>query len=127
LAVEFELVRENERLAIDQYIWGNTIDLAGAFGWAPKIASPKRKSRSILSLSEIGDEISDEDARSLALAIARCLSMLAGNQRPSRKQMAHLLMFAGENIEGHTARIDDAELRRIAKFCLGGVFRTQRS
>jgi hypothetical protein len=121
---EFEFVRGNERLQCDWPVWRRTTDLAIAFGWKPESIDPKKRSPRGLMHSTVGVEITDEDAQSLALAIRRCLSTLEANRRPTRRQIAHLLMSADKNdIEGNSIRVRRDELDRIANFCHGGGFR----
>ncbi len=121
---EFELVRGNERLQCDWLFWMKIVDLASAFGWKPRSIDPKRQSSLKMFHKTVGVEVADEDAQSLAMAIRQCLSMLEANRRPTRRQIARLLMLADKNdIEGNSIRVRRDELDRIANFCHGGGFR----
>ena len=121
MALEFELVRGNERLQCDWVVWLDTTDLARAFGWKPR----SRHLRQPLSnLMDYPAEVADEDAQSLALAIRQCLSMPTTNQRLSRRQFANLLCL---NAHTDRERVSVGALLeepfRIAKFCCKGGFR----
>jgi hypothetical protein len=113
---DIELIRGDEVFEYDSFVWRNITDLARAFGWKPR-------SRSLLKITA-SVEMSDEDALSLALAIARCASMLRANQRPNRNQFASMLWFSGKSdLKGNSVFIHLDEPARIAKFCLSGGFR----
>lgn len=118
---DFELVRGNERLLCDWFDWVGTIELARAFGWKPK--SRNLTLNSMCKIRRGGADVADEDAQSLAQAITRCVKTLAANQRPTRRQMASLLVLSVKrDFEGNTFRARLDEPARIAIFCLGGGF-----
>jgi hypothetical protein len=121
MMLEIELVRGNERLQCDWLVWLKTTELAGAFGWTPISINPMQQSLSTsLDVSD-GTEVAADDAQSLARVIKQCISVLAANQRPTRRQIAHLMMFQN-GVEGSTIYVDPNEAARIAIFCLGGSF-----
>ena len=96
MALDFELVRGDERLECDWFVWRDTIGLARAFGWKPKSINLKRQTLTKWADDEAASvEVADEDAQSLARAILQSIGMLAMNQRPTRKQMASLIWFTG--------------------------------
>jgi|SRR5450756_975358 hypothetical protein len=137
MTLNFELVRGNERLECDFFVWSDTTELARAFGWKPRSLNPTRTSLSKLLNASNPTEVSDEDARSLAAAIRQCFWMLATNKRPTRRQIASLIssihLTAGVSLKGDSillfvqepARIGVflREPVRIAKFCCNGGFR----
>ena len=129
MTLNFELVRGNDRLECDWFVWWDTTELARAFGWRPRSLNPTRPSLSKLMDVSNPPEVSNEDAQSLATAIADCLRILITNKRPTRRQMASLLPFTDANSIGafleQPARIGAflKEPVRIAKFCVNGAFR----
>jgi hypothetical protein len=131
MTLNFELVRDDERLECDFLVWWDT-ELAKAFGW--KLRTPMQLS--LLKLRDVSNpaEVSDEDAQSLAMAIRECLRILTTNKRPTRRQMASLIRLAAAGgLEGNSvglfvqqpARMGVflKEPGRIAKFCCNGGFR----
>ncbi len=117
--MDIELVRGDELLKCDSFVWRNITNLARAFGWKPKSRSLLKNTRHTASL-----EVSDDDAQTLALAIARCARMLIANQRPNRNQFASMVWFSGMNdIKGNSIFIHLDEPARIANYCLKGGFR----
>jgi hypothetical protein len=66
-------------------------------------------------------QVSDEEARSLAQAIQDCSDKLKTGRRPTRRQIAHLLLLE-EGWDGNTFFVDFGEQLRIAHFCKGGRF-----
>jgi hypothetical protein len=122
MALDFELVRGNERLLCDWFDCMGTLELARAFGWKPK--SRNLTLNSMCKIGHGGIDVADEDAQSLAQAIARCLSTLAANRRPTRKQIARLMMLSSKSdFEGSTFHVRFVEPARIASFCYVGGFR----
>jgi hypothetical protein len=79
MTLNFELVRDDERLECDFLVWWDTTELAKAFGW--KLRTPMQLS--LLKLRDVSNpaEVSDEDAQSLAMAIRECLRILTTNPK----------------------------------------------
>ena len=90
--MDLELVRGDERLVCDRYIWRNTCELARAFGWRPKSVNPRRLSMMKLIDETAGVEVVNEDALCLAGAILTSIDMLAIIQAPPAKAGGKLFM-----------------------------------
>ena len=134
MALEFELVRGNERLQCDWVVWLHTTELARAFGWKPRSLNATRPSLSKLMDVSNPSEVADEDALSLVMAIKECVRILITNKRPTRRQMAGLIRLAAAGgLEGNSVVLFVQEPARmgvflkepvrIAKFCCNGGFR----
>jgi hypothetical protein len=122
MVLDFELVRGDERLLCDWSDWLRTIELARAFGWKPK--SRNLTLNAMCKIRHGCVDVADEDAQSLAQAIARCSTTLAANRRPTREQIARLMMLSSKSdFEGSSFRVRLSEPARIASFCHGGGFR----
>jgi len=121
MVLDFELVRGDERLLCDWFDWLRTTELAKAFGWRPK--SRDLTFNSLWKLEHDGAQVTDEDAQSLAQAIMRCVKILGANQRPTRRQIAQLMVLSEKSdFEGSSFRVRLDEPARIAIFCHGGGF-----
>jgi hypothetical protein len=119
--MDLELVRGDERLVCDRYIWRNTCEMARAFGWRPKFISSIRLSKMKLVDQIGGVEVVYEDALSLARAILSSIDMLATIERLQRRQAASYLWFTVEgSFDGNSIFIDLEDPARIASFCNGG-------
>jgi hypothetical protein len=120
--MDLELVRGDECIKCDSFVWRNITNLARAFGWKPKSRLLLKDKRHTANL-----EVSDDDAQSLALAVARCATLLIANRRPNRNQFASMVWFSGMNdVEGNSIFIHLEEPARIAMYCLRGGFRIRR-
>jgi hypothetical protein len=124
MTLDFVLVRANERLQCDWFVWLDTIELAKAFGWKPKSPNLSERWLSKLMRDPILTEVTDEDAHSLAVAIRECLIMFSANKRPTRKQLFGLMRFYRKTDRaGNSMLFSIDEPTRIAKFCKNGGFR----
>jgi hypothetical protein len=83
-----KLVRKADYLLCDRFVWEDTLRLASAFG-------SRSKSSWLMKLSNVGArvEVSDEDAHSIAQAIQDCFDKLKSGRRPTRRQIAHLMLM----------------------------------
>jgi hypothetical protein len=120
MALEFELVRGNDCLHCDWFVWWDTTELARAYGWKPRTPNLRR---SLVESPKYPNhtEVADEDAQSLAMAITECVRILSANKRPTRRQMSGLIRFTA--IEGNSFVVFLEEPARIANFCRNGGFR----
>jgi hypothetical protein len=121
-----KLVRKADYLLCDAFVWEKTVMLGCSFGCKPK-------SKRLLGYPEEVRPrltISDQEARSLSQAIQDCFDKLKSGRRPTRRQIAHLLLLE-EGWDGNTFFVGLAEQmrRRLVRLrrCLRAPIRAPAS